>query len=355
MVGSLLTENSGMAGALVGTNASGAINNSYATSTVTGVLDVGGLVGFNSGSISNSHASGNISGYSGVGGLVGNQHVGAGVVVSESYATGNVSAHEYGGGLAGINHGAISNSYATGNIGGSSSGIARRLGGLVGSNSGTISGSRASGNVVGGTELGGLAGISVGTAGGGVIRDSYATGNIDGMVYIGGLVGINSSGTIERSYASGTATNGGGLVGSIDSGGGIVSSFWDVQTSGNATCAAAGGVSGCTGLTTVAMIRRASFGGWDFGTVWAIEEGRSYPYLRASAQVPHPAPSSMSAVSTTETVLTMPANDIVTLSDQFFSAVNALIPAEEQSAKRATPECKSAPDELKQLPSLECK
>ena len=60
-------------GGFVGYNPSSSIDNSYATGSVSGSSDVGGLVGdnVNSSSIANSYATGSVSGSSNVGGLIG--------------------------------------------------------------------------------------------------------------------------------------------------------------------------------------------------------------------------------------------------------------------------------------------
>ncbi|WP_418185769.1 GLUG motif-containing protein [Aliarcobacter vitoriensis] len=102
-------------GGLVGGNfASGTIENSYASGTVSGNNIVGGLVGgnFAFGKISNSYASGTVLGngdFSYVGGFVG-QNIG---IISNSYASGIVvSESSFAGGLIGWNNGGIiTNSY----------------------------------------------------------------------------------------------------------------------------------------------------------------------------------------------------------------------------------------------------
>ena len=64
-------EGEGYVGGLVGT-ISGTVSNSYATCSVSGDLDVGGLVGYNDyGTVSNCYAAGSVWGNSYVGGLVG--------------------------------------------------------------------------------------------------------------------------------------------------------------------------------------------------------------------------------------------------------------------------------------------
>lgn len=95
-------------GGLVGYQNSGKIENSYASGTVSGDSQVGGLVGFNSGTISNSYASGTVSSKSdNVGGLVGFNFG----TISNSYASGTVSGNSQVGGLVGLNYATITNSY----------------------------------------------------------------------------------------------------------------------------------------------------------------------------------------------------------------------------------------------------
>jgi hypothetical protein len=86
-----------MIGSLVGNNtADGIVRNSYSAATVTGLSEVGGLVGINSGEITNCYTTGNVSGTSFVGGIVGRNSNGT---VTNSYATGNVSG---GWGIGGV-------------------------------------------------------------------------------------------------------------------------------------------------------------------------------------------------------------------------------------------------------------
>jgi filamentous hemagglutinin family protein len=119
-------------GGLVG-QSGGAVSDSYATGSVAGSGNgVGGLVGQNNGAVSNSYATGSAEGSSAeVGGLLG-KNLGA---VSNSYATGNVSGVGDVGGLVGYNltTGTIGTSYAKGGVSGSGS-----EGGLVGNNPGNV-------------------------------------------------------------------------------------------------------------------------------------------------------------------------------------------------------------------------
>ena len=88
------------------------ISDSYATGSVSGTENVGGLVGLNQGDIRDSYATGFVSGRGdNVGGLVGFQATGS--LISFSYATGSVSGNNPVGGLVGsaIDNGRISKSY----------------------------------------------------------------------------------------------------------------------------------------------------------------------------------------------------------------------------------------------------
>lgn len=160
------------------------------------------------------------------------------------------------GGLAGYNEGGvISRCYVTGVMRGY-----ERTGGLVGQNdtTGSISNcyNRASASC-GGTTTGGLVAHNKG-----IISNCYSTGVVAGAGPKGGLVGVNS-GTVDNS-------------------------FWDLNSSGQASSA------GGTGKTTAEMQTRSTFtdAGWDFvgevinGTndIWKICEGTNYPKL--SWQIP---------------------------------------------------------------------
>ena len=127
-------------GGLVGTN-SEAIETSYAVGEVNGGSNVGGLVGRNSGNIDTSYATSAVSGEGdNVGGLVGlngkdGLNHGA---VSKSYATGTVRGNSNVGGLIGFNDGAnVDQSYATGDV----EGKKFDAGLLVGKNQGTVTNS----------------------------------------------------------------------------------------------------------------------------------------------------------------------------------------------------------------------
>jgi len=172
------------------------------------------------------------------------------------------------GGLVGKNRGTVEQSYLTGLVVGNYS-----AGGLVGWNDGTVTQSYSTGSVVGEEYLSGLVGYNTGT-----VTQSYSMGLVVGNYSAGGLVGYNdSNGTVTQSYSAGSVSgkqNVGGLVG-VNDGGTVTDSYWDINTSGQSTSV------GGEGKTTAEMKQQATFVGWDFTTVWDIEENVTYPYLQA--------------------------------------------------------------------------
>ena len=138
--------------------------------------------------------------------------------MSNSYATGSVSGNNNTGGLVGSASGTVSNSYATGSV----SGTWNSIGGLVGQlNNGTVSKCYATGNVIstGDYNTGGLVGVALNSF---TINDSFATGEVKGNTFNGGLIGSletpSGTATITNSYATGevNGTRGNGsLIGKL--------------------------------------------------------------------------------------------------------------------------------------------
>jgi filamentous hemagglutinin family protein len=272
-------------GGLVGWNGvNGNVTLSYATGAVTGTAGaapavpeggVGGLAGRNSGSISYSYATlGTITGFDDVGGLVGQNNAGASIL--RSFAANTVIGSEnHIGGLVGVNSGLVTLSYTASTVSGHLA-----VGGLVGWNRGTITQSYAEGPVAGDGYLGGLVGYnghdSIAT-----IADAYATGSVTGSPgsqFVGGLVGNNNFGsTVMRTYAAGAVggtTDVGGLVGFNDVGSSVTMSYWDTQTTGLASGIGSNlGTFSALGLTTAQLQDLSTFQttytGWDFFTIWS--------------------------------------------------------------------------------------
>jgi hypothetical protein len=266
-------------GGLVGRNQDGTVSNCYATGLVTGDIEIGGLMGVNWGTLNNCYANVNVTGNAWLGGLVSDN----GGVVNSCHATGNVTGGGFVGGLVAENYeGFVSNCYATGFVN-SSGGCA---GGLMGENAGgTVTNSYAISSVTGSYDVGGLVGVSLSN---GAVTNCYATGSVVGWERVGGLVGRNSWSTISFCYAVGNIDcdwDVGGLLGLNDYGT-VTSSFWDTETSGQATSA------GGTGKTTAEMQDIATFSGaaWDIVAVanpdtrniayiWNIVDDETYPFL----------------------------------------------------------------------------
>ncbi|MDD3850913.1 MAG: GLUG motif-containing protein [Firmicutes bacterium] len=106
-------------GGLVGYNNRGGITDCHADVTVTGEGNyIGGLAGSNLGPITGAYASGTVKGNRNVGGLVGwNDSTGDGNgEIEASYSTGAVEGYTYVGGLVGWNLGPVTASYASGTV-----------------------------------------------------------------------------------------------------------------------------------------------------------------------------------------------------------------------------------------------
>ena len=132
------------------------------------------------------------------------------------------------GGLVARNHGTIRGCHVSGRVRGDTSA------GLVGVNQGDVAASYSAAQVDGDSNAGGLVGWNLGR-----IRASHASGAVAGR-YGGGLVDVNH-GEIEVSYSiGGVSASGGGLV-ARNEGGTVRDSYWDTDTSGQATSGAGSG------------------------------------------------------------------------------------------------------------------
>lgn len=299
------------AGGLVGintvnhaTSVSGIIESSSSSSTVRGGDYVGGLIGSNETSavVTGSHSSGNVEGGRYAGGLSGTNFSST---ITKSYSTGNVTGLEFVGGLVGRNqNGSITGSHSASNV--TSTDPDGNVGGLVGHNgndsTGTIKDSYSTGTVTGLDMIGGLVGRNQGGSittsystaavmtesadsdiGGlvgyneGEISNSYASGSADGVENVGGLVGRHVDGSVTNSYstsfvqATGSA---GGLIGGT--GGAVIDSYWDIETSNQATSSG----TGAEGKPTIEMQTSSTFVTWS-PSIWSTETG-AYPDLHSN-------------------------------------------------------------------------
>lgn len=107
------------------------------------------------------------------------------------------------------------------------------------------------------------------------LTDNKATG----LSSVGGLVGRANASTIDNSYATGSvrgSSDTGGLVGRALASSTMSNSYWNKETTGKSTSA---GQDESFGKTTEEMKKQITYEGWDFSSVWKINEGE-YPTLR---------------------------------------------------------------------------
>lgn len=181
---------------------------------VTGISNVGVLAGYNRGSISHvtiSNAS--VTATTTGGALFGENSGGS---IDDTHTFGSVSGETSVGGLFGVGGGSITGSSAAVNV----TGVDYYIGGLVGYLvGGSIADSYASGDVTGPSNTGGLVGQSAASS---IITNSFALGSVSSG---GGLVGYNYNSSIIDSYTSGLVSGNGQLL----TGGGngtITNSYW---------------------------------------------------------------------------------------------------------------------------------
>ena len=318
-------------GILIGYMQNGEIINCSVKGNVEGTQDVGGLAGYlqHMGSSNTEepgligvHFSGSVSssgtGYTG--GLVGYSFR---VIATDCSATATITSSGSGsvGGIFGFSsaYDELSKIYADVTI--TSAGSGSYVGGLVGQNKSTMEQCYAKGTVrASGINscTGGLVGMNDGE---GEIENCYTTANVYGTQYTAGLVGY-SKGTIRKCYASGNVNGvmyGAGVVGELDGSSASISncvaanniisltdqSSWgcrvvggfqnDASEPGNNNYALSTMQVSLNGVPqtktddnlegiakTQAELMTASIyegRGWDFSSVWGIDEGQTYPYL----------------------------------------------------------------------------
>jgi hypothetical protein len=219
---------------------------------ITGCHWVGALVGQNAGTVSDSYSTGSMTGVNEVGGLLGgNTRDGA---VNNSYSIGSVSGGVSVGGLVGNNEGSVTSSYSTGGVSGGGG-----IGGVVGENGGTVINCYFTGNVIGEWGIGGLVGTN-----GGTVDTSYSAGTVTGMSdawAVGGLVGQNREGSLSNS-------------------------FWNIETSEEVMSDDGMGKT----TAEMKSIATFSGAGWNIiavvdpstrnpSYIWNIVDGQTYPFL----------------------------------------------------------------------------
>ena len=197
------------------------------------------------------------------------------LTLSNAAITGNITV----GAISGSLSGTLSGIHVTGSVLGNGSNV----GGLVGQvTNGTLQGASSTASVTGLSNVGGLAG----TVQNGTLADAYSTGSVTGTIsnssaFAGGLVGnVFDSATLTNTYASGrvqgyTAT--GGLIGgTFLSTITFANSYWDVNSTGQASSA-----SGGTAITSANARNQSTYNGFDFTNTWVMFEGDTRPMLRS--------------------------------------------------------------------------
>ncbi|WP_010274334.1 S-layer homology domain-containing protein [Paenibacillus senegalensis] len=112
-----------------------------------------------------------------------------------------------------------------------------------------------------------------------IVRNSYALGQVKGNGTVGGLIGF-SYGEVSSCYAAGPVTfhgwvdRKGGIAGFAPNGG-ITDCYYDQNTTGKSDREG-----NAIPKTTEEMKRQSTFVGWDFDSVWQIDEGNGYPELQ---------------------------------------------------------------------------
>jgi hypothetical protein len=230
---------------------------------IKGASTVGGIAGYmRNSSIANSYVIGNLSGTGFVGGIAGYVHISSSI--ANSYTMGNVSGKNRIGGIAGEigNSSIITNSYAEANV----RGIVF-IGGIAGDiGNSSITNSYATGSVSGiGGVVGGIAGYVNG--GGSIIKNNAAINPfVEGITNVNRIVGyIEDAPMIENNFASNTPITPDGSKGNS----GTLKDITEFTEETTYSSAIDGDGNG--GL------------GWAFGdndsAPWQIHEGSSYPYL----------------------------------------------------------------------------
>ena len=188
------------------------------------------------------------------------------------------------GGLVGYaGGGRISKVYTKGNISLSNTVEAWNVGGLAGAveydGSTTITQCYTEGsiNVPNGGKAGGLIGWTIGGDRRVSVENSYSNAQVTANDGAGGLIGGAKLTNIYYCYAVGKVkTVGevvGGLVGDIDTST-ATSSYWSAELTGQLRSA--------LGMNTATsnLTKQEVYSGWNFSTIWAIEEGQSFAYLQ---------------------------------------------------------------------------
>jgi len=269
---------------------------------ITGVNQVGTIVGLSYGTVSNISSSGSVtgSGHS-IGGLIGSVSKSVSNCNSSCTVTGGA---QYIGGLIG-NAGCetITNCFSTGTVTGSTAVYVGGFAGVI--SDATVNSCYSTSNVTGSTNVGGFAGVINNMMSPVNITNSYATGTVKGTDAIAGFTGKADfeGGTISKCYSRSIVTLGSapdlapskfnspimrldrptainGFVGSYY-GGAISNCYFDADVDGLVATTTGTSNNGATGKSTAEMKTQATFAGWDFPTTWTLNstDNGGYPAL----------------------------------------------------------------------------
>lgn len=308
------------------------IENCHSSVVIESKTEGAGFVNYNTGTISKCYATGSLKSSSGW--YVAGFAVSNGGTITDSYTTIDIENGDAGFVNNNELSGVIERCYATGSIRVSRDGA----GGFVFRNDGTIRRSFATGDIFEETEnenidwAGKLNNISLFYVGGfasvnnthGIIEMCFATGDIKGRFNHAGAFAGNNKGAINNSYSTGnlkrrvkylgdssaTASNMleiGSFVGynegKVDydyatgyfeeydgsrhcstrkSDGGGVAFYYNSDS-----CAVTESAWVGNDVSSADLRKKATFKGFDFDSVWYIEDGKSFPLLRGMPNVPY--------------------------------------------------------------------
>ena len=258
------------------------VNSGKVTGTA-GTTGTGGIFGENTGDIKYSslknEVKGNVSGVNNVGGLIG---INSGTIEGgrdeashyykyQIYNNGTITATTAAGtnstnigGLIGKNTstGKLTAGYNTGNI---VAGDSTNVGGIVGTNEGTVkevfNTIAGNGSVKGNINVGGLIGTNSGT-----LSNAYSTSAVKGNTDVGNVVGDNTSGTVTNIYATNTKGN---LIGTNN---GTINTSYSFSSSDD-------GKKGITYLETEDEQKDKDKYTFDRG-IWKFYDGNANPLLK---------------------------------------------------------------------------
>lgn len=311
-------------GILIGRMANGTILNCQVKGNVEGTKYVGGITGYSEANILTTLSfDGTVKATAEdacVGGIVGHAKSSPATNCT-AYATINATnATANAGGLMGLyEDGRISKSLVDVAI--TATGANSNVGGLVGYLIGDVQISLSKGNVSAtgaGSNTGGLVGYAKNSA----IVNNYSTANVNGTDFTAGLVGYAYATTIDKCYAKGDITGvqyGAGVVGELEAANATLTnsvavsnilsltaqSSWGSRVIGGFKSGAPTPDESNYALTTMQVslnnipqsktddlvegiakteteLKQAATYqnlGWDFSTIWGIDEGEIYPYL----------------------------------------------------------------------------